>query len=228
VVGACPTIACENGISRSCNTTGGQWSYKKVVCGVRKDLVGFDDLYGLDTQTKRLLDLTRQQTRNIEFVKQDFPSFLLYANKYTNKTDALNNCTLMKENMYLFSQNICYSFGWDFAWASIWLGMLGPVTLAMVVLVWGTMRCTLWLTIDEFTGFGLEDSDLTGKRLGLSSMGLGVLNDSTNGIEIGDLGLEDSDVDPKEDAIAVGKAWTIGKDGIMADKNVKEEILQNN
>lgn len=69
VIGACPTLACENGLSRSCESSGGQWSYKKVVCGNRKDLVGFDDLYGLDTQTKRLLDLTRQQKTNIDYVK---------------------------------------------------------------------------------------------------------------------------------------------------------------
>lgn len=134
----------------------------------------------------------------------------------------------MKENMYLFSQNICYSFGWDFAWASIWLGMLGPVTLTMVVLVWATMRCTLFVTLDEFTGFRLKDSVATGKGLGFSGMGLNGLNDSANGIEIGDLGLEDSYVDAKEDAIALENPKPVGKDGVMAEPHLKEEILQNN
>ena len=66
-----------------------------------------------------------------------------FVNALDVKSTSVKNCTILQQDMVIFSDSVCWSFGKWFVWQSIFFAAIGPIMLMMSILMCGSMRCPL-------------------------------------------------------------------------------------
>jgi Fe-S cluster biosynthesis and repair protein YggX len=72
-----------------------------------------------------------------------------FVNALDVKSTSVKNCTIFQQDMVIFSDSVCWSFGKWFVWQSIFFSAIGPIMLMMSILMCGSMRCPLDTNVEK-------------------------------------------------------------------------------
>jgi len=123
-----------NGFSTSADSL-----YTSMVSGVN----GLDSGTGPATSSDTLLTKLTDSATHWGSLETLLTNQWAFIKALDNKSSGLKNCTILNQDMVIFSDSVCWSFGKWFVYQSIFFAAIGPIMLMMSILMCGSMRCPL-------------------------------------------------------------------------------------
>jgi hypothetical protein len=105
--------------------------------------VGLDTSNGPETEGTTLMTKLSNSAPDWSSLQALMANQWAFVNALDVKTTSVKNCTILQQDMVIFSDSVCWSFGKWFVWQSIFFAAIGPIMLMMSILMCGSMRCPL-------------------------------------------------------------------------------------
>jgi hypothetical protein len=119
--------------------------YTDMVTGTN----GLDDTSGPGTEGTTLFTKLNNSATNWSALQSLMANQWAFVNALDVKSTTVKNCTILQQDMVIFSDSVCWSFGKWFVWQSIFFSAIGPIILMMSILMCGSMRCPLDTNVEK-------------------------------------------------------------------------------
>jgi Fe-S cluster biosynthesis and repair protein YggX len=119
--------------------------YVKMVTGTG----GLDTSIGPGDEGTLLFDKLSNSATHWSTLQTLMANQWAFVNALDVKTTTVKNCTIFQQDMVIFSDSVCWSFGKWFVWQSIFFSAIGPIMLMMSILMCGSMRCPLDTNVEK-------------------------------------------------------------------------------
>jgi Fe-S cluster biosynthesis and repair protein YggX len=110
---------------------------------------GLDSTNGPGTEGTTLFNKLNSSASHWSALQTLMVNQWAFVNALDVKSTTVKNCTIFQQDMVIFSDSVCWSFGKWFVWQSIFFAAIGPIMVTMSILMCASMRCPLDTNVEE-------------------------------------------------------------------------------